>query len=91
MLVVSDDSGFVALVVPATYRTFVSRDWTFDELAGHFRREMARYALLIWATGLEGMWRVRLNREMTDTNGFREVTGQLTLRAIQSFSRTTKA
>src|SRR5688572_24403550 len=62
MLEVTDDSGSLGLVVPATYETFVARNWTFDQLMAHFRAQMARQSLLIWGTGLEGLWKVRRRR-----------------------------
>ena len=36
MLEVSDDSGFLALIVPTTYETFVGSNWTFDQIMAHF-------------------------------------------------------
>jgi hypothetical protein len=77
MFEVSDDSGFLALVVPAAYETFVSSTWTFNQIMDHFQTQMARRSLLMWGTGLEGLWRVRLNRKKGKKNGFREVTGPL--------------
>src|SRR5436305_268165 len=77
MLEVSDDSGLLALVVPATYETFVARDWSQEQLLRHFQAQMKRHALLIWATGLEGRWKVAIKRGTTDAEGFREATGRL--------------
>jgi len=54
MLEVTDDSGFLALVVPATYETFVDSDWTLEQLLTHFKAQMDLRSLLIWGTGLEG-------------------------------------
>ncbi len=77
MLEVPDDSGFLALVVPASYQSFVSEDWDFDLLRVHFRQQMAERSLLIWGTGLEGFWRVDLRVGASDVRGFREVTGPI--------------
>jgi hypothetical protein len=77
MLLVPDDSGFLALVVPASYRSFVSEDWSFELLLDHFRQQMADRSLLIWGTGLEGFWRVDLRVGESDIRGFREVTGPI--------------
>ncbi len=77
MLEIPDDSGFLALIVPTTYPSFVSENWGFDLLRSHFRRQMARHSMLIWGTGLEGMWRVDLRIDGPDVRGFREVTGPL--------------
>ena len=74
---ITDDSGFLALVVPATYSSFVDRKWTIDQIVGHFQAQMARRSLLIWSTGLEGCWNVEVVLGSTTTQGFREVTGPL--------------
>lgn len=77
MLTVTDDSGFLALVVPGAYDAFVARDWTLDQLLRHLRAEMSRARLLIWGTGLEGEWTVDVRLEPTSVHGFREVVGPL--------------
>ena len=77
MLQVTDDSGFLALIVPASYKTFVARNWTLDQILGHFKQQMAENSLLIWGTGLEGFWNVKVVLEHTKVKGFREVTGPL--------------
>lgn len=74
---VTDDSGFLALVVPAAYYTFVASDWTFDEILAHFKAQMSRRSLLIWGTGLEGFWNVEVVLQKTMVKGFREVSGPL--------------
>jgi hypothetical protein len=77
VLEVTDDSGFLALVVPATYQTFVSSDWTWEQILAHLRAQMARRALLIWGTGLEGCWKVDVLRQPAKVEGFRQVSGPL--------------
>lgn len=78
MLEVTDDSGFLALVVPAAYETFVASDWTLDQILAHFRGQMARRSLLIWGTGLEGFWKVDVVlKKKAKAKGFREVNGPL--------------
>jgi hypothetical protein len=77
MLEVTDDSGFLALVVPAAYETFVASDWTLDQILAHFKTQMARHSLLIWGTGLEGFWKVDVRQTKAKVKGFREVTGPL--------------
>lgn len=72
---VSDDSGFLALVVPASYPSFVAEDWDFESLRAHFRGQMAQRTMLIWATGLEGFWRVEVRVGGPTVRGFREVVG----------------
>jgi hypothetical protein len=77
MYEVTDDSGFLALAVPASYRTFVSSDFTFERVRAHFRAQMARRSLLIWGTGLEGFWNVDVALKSVDVSGFREVSGPI--------------
>src|SRR5688572_5144628 len=77
MIEVTDDSGFLAVVVPATYSTFVDSDWQLDQLFDHFRQQMAQQSLLIWGTGLEGFWRVEVRFQESSLQGFREVSGPL--------------
>jgi hypothetical protein len=77
MFKVTDDSGFLALVVPATYETFVACDWTLDQILAHFRAQMARRSLLIWRTGLEGLWKVDVVLKKINVRGFRAVSGPI--------------
>jgi hypothetical protein len=77
MLEVTDDSGLLAVVVPAAYETFVASDWTLDQILAHFKAQMARRSLLIWGTGLEGFWKVDVVLKQTKVIGFREVRGPL--------------
>jgi len=50
---VNDDSGLIALVDHHAYPTFVSNEWTYETLFGHFRTAMAKRSLLVWGTGRE--------------------------------------
>jgi hypothetical protein len=75
MLEVTDDSGFLALVVPAGYDTFVASDWTLDQILAHFKTQMGRRSLLIWGTGLEGFWKVDVRLKKSKVKGFREASG----------------
>jgi hypothetical protein len=75
MLEVTDDSGFLALVVPAAYDTFVASDWTLDQIMTHFKTQMGRRSLLIWGTGLEGFWKVDVRLKKSKVKGFREASG----------------
>jgi hypothetical protein len=77
MLEVTDDSGFLAVVVPSTYQSFVDSNWELDQLFDHFRRQMIQQSLLIWGTGLEGSWRVDVRVHESPARGFREASGPL--------------
>jgi hypothetical protein len=37
VLEVTDDSGFLAVIVPTAYESFVNNDWQLAQLFGHFR------------------------------------------------------
>jgi hypothetical protein len=77
MLEVTDDSGFLAVVVPSTYKSFVDANWELDQLFDHFRRQMMQHSLLIWGTGLEGSWNVDVRVQVSSERGFREASGPL--------------
>jgi hypothetical protein len=77
MFEVTDDSGFLALVVPAAYETFVDSDWTFDQIMAHFKAQMGRRSCLIWGTGSEGFWNVDVVLKKTKLKGLKEITGPL--------------
>ena len=62
MLEVSDDSGFLAVVVPATYEGFVEPDWQLQQLFRHVAAQMGKRSLLMWGAGLEGVWRVEVRQ-----------------------------
>ncbi len=74
---ITDDSGFLAVIDPDAYAGFVQVDWTFQILQEHFKREMQKGHLLIWATGMEHVWRVAVSMGPTKTTGFREVIGSI--------------
>ncbi len=77
MLEVTDDSGFLAVVVPASYSSFVDSNWSFDQLFDHFRQQMVQRSLLIWGTGSEGFWKVDVRVEKLSVRGFRDASGPL--------------
>jgi hypothetical protein len=52
---VPDVSGFLGLVDPDAWLMFVAR--TLDQVFAHFRSEMGKRTLLVWATGLSTTWR----------------------------------
>ena len=72
---ITDDSGFLAIIDPDAYHGFVHADWTTELLREHLAREMATRHLLIWGTGLENFWKIKVSIQRTGTTGFREITG----------------
>jgi hypothetical protein len=74
---VTDDSGFLAIIDPDTYRGFLQADWTWKTIEDHFRREMREGHLLIWGTGMEHVWRIEVSFTPTKVARFREVIGSI--------------
>lgn len=69
---ISDDSGFLALVDPASYNSFVDHDWTLDQIMHHFKKEMKNKRLVVWGTGREDLWRVEVRFRRSTEKAFRE-------------------
>lgn len=69
---VTDDSGFLALVDPDSYPSFLSADWTLDQIRRHFVSQMHEKRLVIWGTGREDIWHVKVQFERSAHAGFRE-------------------
>ncbi|MFX0073536.1 MAG: hypothetical protein ACFFAO_20865 [Candidatus Hermodarchaeota archaeon] len=74
---ITDDSGLMALIDPDTYKSFISEDWDYYILLDHFIAQMKLKRMLIWRTGREGIWNVKISKKLTDYKGFREIIGQL--------------
>ena len=73
--VVPDDSGIIALVNPDKYESFVSEHWELDQLLNHFIEAMQKQSLLVWSSGCEGNWKVRVAFEDIGSTGYREAIG----------------
>ena len=72
---VTDDSGFLAIVDPDAYESFVDEDWELDALVAHFLAQMRANRLLLWGTGREDMWLVDVRSKPASDPGYRELTG----------------
>jgi hypothetical protein len=78
ILTVTDDSGYLALIDCAAYQGFVSDDWTFEDLTGHFASGMARRELLVWDCADWGdTYTVSVRQGFSAEQGFRTVTGSV--------------
>lgn len=78
LLTVEDDSGFIALVDCAAYRSFLSEDWTFESLTAHFVTEMQSRILLAWDCSDWGdTYTVAVRKGFSAEPGFRSVTGAI--------------
>jgi len=71
---VTDDSGLLALVDLAGYRSFVGADCSPKQLLRHLGAEVERGCLAIWGTGREDVWRVEVRFGRSPEPGFREFT-----------------
>ena len=69
---ITDDSGFLAIVNPARYDSFVNIDWEFDDLVQRFKIEMQNNNLIIWYSGGEKTWRVHILETFSDDIAFRQ-------------------
>src|SRR5262245_12760150 len=58
---VTEDSRFLGIIDPDTYRGFLHADWTWKTMQAHCRREMRDWHLLIWGTGMEHVWRIEVS------------------------------
>ena len=74
---ITDDSGFLAIIDPDAYRSFVHSEWTSEMIERHFRREMRDRHLLIWRTGMEHCWQIDVSFQLTRKSGFREIIGSI--------------
>jgi hypothetical protein len=72
---IGDDSGLLAIVDPDKYKSFVDEDWTWEMINQHFINEMKNHHMLIWGTGLELEWKIEVNFQRIDIEGFQNVTG----------------
>jgi hypothetical protein len=68
-----DGSGFIAVVNPNKYLSFVDENWEFPQLLNHFVEEMNKQSLIIWSTGLQNTWTVLFSNTPSDQKAFREI------------------
>jgi len=71
-LTITDDSGFLGIVNPDKYNSFVSEDWQLSQLFKRFVDEMNNDNLIFWSTGSENAWTVNFVNEPSETKSFRE-------------------
>lgn len=69
---ITDDSGFLAIVNPEKYHSFVQENWQFSDLLERFKTEMSQDHLIIWSTGREGTWNVQVLPAPSNQIGFRQ-------------------
>ncbi len=78
LITISDDSGFLALVDCAAYRSFLSEDWTFESLTAHFVKEMQSRILLAWDCSDWGdTYTVAVRKGFSAETGFRSISGAI--------------
>lgn len=71
---ISDDSGFLALVDASTYETFISADWTLDQIMEHFTKAMNQQDMIMWQSNNDGggYWRIELLEKPSGREAFRQ-------------------
>jgi hypothetical protein len=75
---ITDDTGFLGIIDPAGYQGLVAKNRTYERLLDHFKTQMQANHLLIWETGLEGNWRVRVDTASAKiSDGFRSISGPI--------------
>jgi hypothetical protein len=77
LFTVTDDSGFLGIIEPNKYLSFVDEDWELKQLFDHFRNQIKNKNILLWGTGCENTWRVQVRRYISEEVGFREFTSQI--------------
>jgi len=75
--IVPDDSGIIALVNSKKYQSFVSEYWELEQLLSHFVGAMRKQSLLVWSSGCEGNWKIRVVFEESGSVGYREAVGSI--------------
>lgn len=76
---ISEDDGFLVLLDPNTYVTFIGDEADFDQIIHHIKDEMSKYRILVWGTETGGNWRVQVVHGESSINGYRDVTGFITV------------
>ncbi len=74
---ITDDSGFLALVNSAAYRSFVDEDWELSQLMKHFIDEMNNRNIIFWSTGAQNEWTVSFADRSSGKQAFREFTSAI--------------
>ncbi|MGM7648888.1 hypothetical protein ACSVDM_28595 [Nocardia sp. JW2] len=77
----TDDSGFLGLVDPHTYTSFVGENWTLEMLFERFESEIRQQTMLFWGTGGEEQWRIDISNSSVDPRlpVIRQITGPITV------------
>lgn len=70
--IITDDSGFLAIVNADKYNSFVNEEWTLPQLFKRFVDEMNQGNLIIWSTGSESRGTVNFVNEPSRKKSFKE-------------------
>ena len=71
-LTISDDSGYIAIVNPERYNSFLDENWELPQLFNRFVGEMNNDNLIIWATAFENKCTVNFVTAPSTEISFRE-------------------
>jgi hypothetical protein len=80
--VIVDDSGLLGLVDCKSYQSFISPDWTYEEIVAHFSEANRWHSLAVWECGDGGdSYVIRVRQGITSESGFRQITGAIRVTA----------
>ena len=77
---VIDDWGYLALVDPDAYETFVdfgADEWDERRIRAHLAVQMRHRRLLVWDSGMENIWNLGVSLGAVAGRGFREAVGPI--------------
>lgn len=74
---ITDDSGFLGIIDPDRYESFVDENWTFESIRAHIVRQMAQRRILMWSTGGEGTRRLAITTWPDELRGHRHIVGPI--------------
>lgn len=75
ILQMSDDSGFLGIANYDKYDSFLSPNWDFEMMQEKIVNEMNSHHLLFWGTGMENVWKIKIDTKDTTQDVFREERG----------------
>jgi hypothetical protein len=77
----SDDSGFLGLVDPSTYDPEIGQPVNYENTIAHVKTQMESRRLLLWATGMENIWRIVVTSAKVpeSVDSYRQISGPITV------------
>lgn len=72
---ISDDSGFIGIANFDKYQAYIGEELDFELVKDRIIQEINSHNLLFWATGLENIWKVKIDDKPSNMEAFREERG----------------